>query len=98
MKRTARCALRWLIVALAVATGGAWSTAGAETLAEAWQLALARDKALAAAQSDVQGAQSAERAARGARWPSLDASATYARLNASPTLEVTTPTGFTLRS
>ena len=98
MKRAARCALRWLIVALAVATGGAWSTAGAETLAEAWQLALARDKALAAAESDVQGAQAAERAARGARWPSLDANATYARLNASPTLEVTTPTGFTLRS
>ena len=98
MKRAARCALRWLIVALAVATGGAWSTAGAETLAEAWQLALARDKALAAAESDVQGAQAAERAARGARWPSLDASATYARLNASPTLDVTTPEGSTLRS
>jgi len=57
MKRAARCALRWLIVALAVATGGAWCTAGAETLAEAWQLAVARDTALAAAESDVQGAQ-----------------------------------------
>jgi outer membrane protein TolC len=98
MKRAARCALRWLIVALAVATGGTWCTAGAETLAEAWQLALARDKALAAAESDVQGAQAAERAARGARWLSLDASATYARLNASPTLDVTTPEGSTLRS
>ena len=98
MKRAARCALRWLIVALAVATGGAWCTAGAETLTEAWQLALARDKALAAAESDVQGAQAAERAARGARWPSLDANATYARLNASPTLDVTTPEGATLRS
>ena len=98
MKRAARCALRWLIVALAVATGGTWCTSAAETLAEAWQLAVARDKALAAAESDVQGAQAAERAARGARWPSLDASATYARLNASPTLDVTTTEGSTFRS
>jgi len=98
MKRAARGALRWLMLALAVATGGAWCTAGAETLPEAWQLALARDKALAAAESDVQGAQAAERAARGARWPSLDASATYARLNASPTLDVTTTEGSTFRS
>jgi outer membrane protein TolC len=98
MIRAAHLAPRRLILGLAVGTAGAWCSAGAETLADAWQLALARDKALAAAQSDVQGAQAAERAARGARWPSLDASATYARLNASPTLEVTTPTGFTLRS
>jgi outer membrane protein len=98
MIREALRASRPLLAGLAAAAAGAWCTAGAETLADAWQLALARDKALAAAESDVQGAQAAERAARGARWPSLDANARYARLNASPTLEVTTPTGFTLRS
>ncbi len=71
--------------------------AGAETLQDAWRLALSHDKALAAASSDVEGARAAEQAARGARWPSLDAAGGYTRLNASPVLGVVTP-GFVFRS
>lgn len=69
----------------------------AETLEDAWKLALARDNTLAAATSDMEGARAEERAARGARWPSVDASGGYTKLNASPTLDVNTP-DFTFRS
>jgi outer membrane protein len=69
----------------------------AETLQDAWQLAMTRDKTLAAASSEVEGARAGEQAARGTRWPSVDASAGYTRLNASPSLDVTTP-GFAFRS
>lgn len=65
----------------------------AETLEDAWRLALARDNTLAAAQADIEGAQARERAARGARWPALDANAGYMRLNSSPELDVATPAG-----
>jgi outer membrane protein len=65
--------------------------AHAETLEDAWRLALASDRRLAAATADVQEARAAERAARGTRWPSLDANAGYTRLNASPALDVVTP-------
>lgn len=69
----------------------------AETLQDAWRLALTRDSTLAAATSDVDGARAEERAARGARWPSVDATGGYTRLDASPVLDVNTP-NFTFRS
>ena len=69
----------------------------AETLQEAWQMALSHDQTLAAANADVAAAEANERAAHGARWPSVDANAGYTRLNASPTLDVATPAG-TLQS
>ena len=72
-------------------------TADAETLQDAWHLALTRDKSLAAADAEVEGARAGEQAARGARWPSVDANAGYTRLNASPTFDISTP-GFTFRS
>jgi outer membrane protein len=83
-----------LLVAVSCAMPG---LVAAETLQEAWQLAIERDNVLAAARSDVEGARAGEQAARGARWPSLEASAGYTRLNASPELSVTTP-GFDFRS
>jgi outer membrane protein TolC len=83
-----------LISSVAAAASG---TAAAETLQDAWQLAISRDNTLAAASSDVEGARAGEQAARGARWPSLQASAGYTRLNASPSLDVATP-GSTFRS
>lgn len=86
-----------LIALVGVAAALGVCTARAETLEDAWRLALASDKTLAAASSDVEGARAAERAARGARWPSVDANAGYTRLNASPILDVVTP-GFTFRS
>lgn len=85
------------ITLLAVAAVAAWPPAGAETLQDAWRLALSHDKALAAAGHDVEGARAAEQAAHGARWPSLDATGGYTRLNASPALDVVTP-GFVFRS
>jgi outer membrane protein len=86
--RTDRPALSLL---LAVVAAGAWHMARAETLQDAWRLALSHDRALAAAGSDVEGARAAEQAARGARWPSLDAVGGYTRLSASPALDVVTP-------
>jgi outer membrane protein len=76
---------------LAVLAACAARTAGAETLADAWQLAIAHDQGLAAVISEVEGARASEQAARGARWPSVEASGGYTRLNASPALDVTTP-------
>jgi len=83
---------------VAVVTAAASGTAAAETLQDAWQLAISRDNVLAAASSDVEGARASEQAARGARWPSVQASAGYTRLNASPSLEVAIPGGSTFRS
>ena len=76
---------------------GAPCLSHAETLEDAWRLALARDNSLAAAASDVEGARAEERAARGARWPSVEASGGYTRLNESPSLDVSTP-NFAFRS
>lgn len=82
---------------LAAATALACAAAAAETLTDAWNLALARDRVLAAAQSDGEAARAAERAARGARLPAVDATAGYTRLDAAPILQVVTP-GFEFRS
>lgn len=95
MRLIAPGALRALIVAAAL---GLPLAARAETLQEAWALAVAHDQTLAAASADVDAARASERAARGARWPSLDANAGYNRLNASPALDVTTPAGAALQS
>src|SRR5512146_1393634 len=81
----------------ALLLAGAGCAAQAETLVQAWSLAIARDKVLAAAGSDLEGAKAAEQAARGARWPSFEATGGYTRLDASPTLDVVTP-GFVFRS
>jgi outer membrane protein len=86
-----RPALSLPLALLAVVAVGAWHMARAETLQDAWRLALSHDQALAAAGSDVEGARAAEQAARGARWPSLDAVGGYTRLSASPALDVVTP-------
>jgi outer membrane protein len=71
--------------------------AAAETLEQAWQTAIANNQTLAAAAADVQGARARLRAARDARWPTVDTSVGYTRLNASPQLDVVTP-GLTFRS
>ncbi len=92
-----RIALRLAATALSVAAIGAPLQVSAESLEDAWKLAFARDNNLAAAASDVDGAKAAERAARAARWPSVEASGGYTRLNSSPALDVTTP-AFTFRS
>lgn len=87
--RSARCVG---LVAVLVASAATTSAVRAETLQDAWREALAHDQSLAAASSEVDAARAGERAARGARWPSVAADADYTRLNASPTLDMATPT------
>ncbi|HVS75363.1 MAG TPA: TolC family protein, partial [Steroidobacteraceae bacterium] len=84
----------WLIAAAAVLAGRG---AAAESLQQAWQMAIANNQALAAAAAEVDGARAKVRAARDAHWPSVDTTIGYTRLNASPQLDVVTP-GLTFRS
>ncbi len=84
----------WLIAAAVVLAGRG---AAAETLQQAWQMAIANNQALAAAAAEVDGARAKVRAARDAHWPSVDTTIGYTRLNASPQLDVVTP-GLTFRS
>jgi len=91
LRRTAFCAA--VAAALLLRAGGA----GAETLEQAWRMAIANNQMLAAAAANVQGARARARAAGDARWPTVDTSVGYTRLNASPQLDVVTP-GLTFRS
>lgn len=84
----------WLGMAAAVLAAPG---AGAETLEQAWRMAILNNQSLAAARADVRGARARVRAAQDARWPSIHADVGYTRLNASPRLDVVTP-GFTFRS
>lgn len=68
-----------------------------ETLTEAWSMALANDRIVAAVDADLEAAQAAERAARAARFPRLETTASYARYTEAPSLEVVTP-DFAFRS
>jgi outer membrane protein TolC len=63
----------------------------AETLEEAWRLALERNAALAAAGAEVEFAEAQERAARAARWPRVEASASRMQLADAPAFEFSTP-------
>ena len=63
----------------------------AETLEEAWRLALQRDAQLAAAALDTQAAGENLRAARGARWPSVTAEGSYLRFNEAPAFDIASP-------
>ncbi len=58
--------------------------APAETLADAWQLALQRDRQLAALGERSAGARAEEAAARGARWPQLSVEGGYQRFDDAP--------------
>jgi len=89
--------LRPTAVCLAAAAALMSHHARAETLEQAWQMAVANNQTLAAAAADVQGARARVRAAGDARWPTVDTNVSYTRLNASPQLDVVTP-GFTFRS
>jgi len=73
-------------VALAALAGG--SAGAAESLQQAWAMALGRDPGLAAVAADADAAEARARAARAARLPSLEANAAYTRYDAAPALEV----------
>jgi outer membrane protein len=83
---------RGLIGALLAAAAGLSVRAPAQTLEQAWHLAAARNWTLRAAGDQVQAARSSVRAARAARWPSIDTQASYTRLGQTPELDVVTPT------
>ncbi len=81
------------LAAALLAAGAALALqARAETLEQAWKVAVARNQTLAAATADVQAARASERAARDARWPSIEADASYTHLGQAPELDVVTPT------
>ena len=61
----------------------------AETLEEAWELALQRDHALAAVRSQAEAAGLDAQAARAQRWPTVAVSGSYARLDDSPAFDFT---------
>ena len=65
--------------------------APAESLSQAWSLALSQNRGYAATGSDLEAAVAGERAARAARWPSLTANAGYTRLQNGPSLDVVSP-------
>jgi outer membrane protein TolC len=87
---------RFVTAALLAGTGLALQ-ARAGTLEQAWRRAAARNQTLAAAAAEVQAARSGARAARDARWPSVDAQASYSHLGQTARLEVLTPS-FAFRS
>ena len=83
---------RLLLAAAALLAGAAISLrVQAETLEQAWRIAATRNQTLAAAAAEVQAARAGARAARDARWPSIEAQASYTHLGQAPELDVVTP-------
>jgi outer membrane protein TolC len=77
-----------VIAVIVVAASG---VARAETLEEAWQLALQHDQALAAKASEVAAAREGERAASAARWPTVQATGGYSRFATAPAFDLSGP-------
>ena len=67
--------------------------AHAESLADAWAMALQSDGTVAAAHSERDAADAEHSAAMRQRWPSLDLNGTYTQLQHAPLLDITTPAG-----
>ncbi|MFI4891082.1 MAG: TolC family protein [Steroidobacterales bacterium] len=67
--------------------------ARAESLSDAWAMALQSDGALAAARSDARAAEADQSAALRQRWPALDLNGTYTQFQHAPNLDIATPTG-----
>jgi outer membrane protein TolC len=64
----------------------------AETLEDAWRLALEHDQTLAAKAADLAAAREGERAATATRWPTLQANGGYTRFSTAPAFDLTGPT------
>ncbi|MFI4890783.1 MAG: TolC family protein [Steroidobacterales bacterium] len=67
--------------------------ARAESLVDAWAMALQSDGALAAARSDARAAEADQSAALRQRWPALDLNGTYTQFEHTPNLDIATPAG-----
>lgn len=75
-------------VFLAMAAAPVCLRCSAETLSEAWQMGLSRNMEFAAVAAETQSARAAETAARGERWPSLTAAASYTQFDSAPQLDI----------
>ena len=65
----------------------------AESLSDAWTMALQSDGTVAAAHSERDAAEAERSAAMRQRWPSLDLNGNYTQLQHAPQFDFTTPTG-----
>ena len=83
-------ATRWLLLALASCH---LLVAHAESLNDAWAMAMNADGTLAAARSEREAAESDHTAAARQRWPSVDLTGGYTEYQHAPTLDISTPTG-----
>ncbi len=84
----------WLLAAAGALPLGA----AAESLDDAWRMALGSDPSLAAAQSERQAAESEHSAAQRQRWPALDLNANYTQFERAPMLEIAMPGGQQLQA
>src|SRR5271166_212940 len=69
-----------------------WETQ-AESLTDAWAMALQSDGMLAAARSDRQAAEADQSAAQRQRWPALDLNGSLTQFEHAPSLDISTPAG-----
>lgn len=76
---------------LALALGTSTPVALAESLEEAWRLAIARDPGLAAVSQDLEAARANEKAAKAARLPVVTAGAAYTQFANAPALSIDSP-------
>lgn len=84
MKQTGRVR-RWMVAASALAAVG--GVRAAETLPDAWALALQHDHGLAAVRSQAEAAGLETQAARAQRWPTVTVGGAYTRLDDSPAFD-----------
>ncbi|MDY6944254.1 MAG: TolC family protein [Pseudomonadota bacterium] len=75
-------------VFLAMASASVCVSSSAESLTQAWQMGLSRNMEFAAVTAEVESARAAESAARGERWPSLTATASYTQFDNAPRLDL----------
>lgn len=78
--------------ALIAALGIPWAL-HAESLTDAWAMALQSNGNLAAAHGERDAAEAEHTAAVRARWPSLDLNGNYTQLQHAPQLDIATPAG-----
>jgi outer membrane protein TolC len=77
--------LRWPVVL--VLSGAVAGMASAETLTDAWALALQQDHSLAAARHQAEAAGFEAQAARAQRWPTVAVGGSYTQLDDSPAFD-----------
>ncbi len=78
---------------LILALLGMHHAASAESLKDAWAMALRSDGGVAAARSDREAADADKTAAIRQRWPALDLTGSYTQFANAPTLDIATPNG-----